>query len=391
MTSEWKTEPLRNVISYIAKGIPPVYAEQESNTTVRVLNQKCNRNFVISYEESRLHDFSKRSVSQEKYLRDNDILINSTGTGTVGRIAQLYTVPCPTIVDGHMIVIRARENVVPRYLGYALKAHQAEILQLDEGSTGQTELNRERLLSEIKISYPISLNEQRAIATTLSCLDDKIELNNEINANLEAQAQVIFKSWFVNFEPFCDGEFVNSELGPIPKGWRIGKLNELITICSGKRPLSRNSSKNMQYSIPLIGASSMMGYTSNYLYDSKILVIGRVGTHGIVQRINKKCWPSDNTLVITSNYYEFVYQVLKRIDYNELNRGTTQPLITQTDIRNVLTVIPPVKLLNQYELMIQIYFDLFNNLSEQSEKLSNLRDTLIPKIVSGKIETSIRR
>jgi type I restriction enzyme S subunit len=178
----WHTEPLQGVVSYIAKGIPPAYVEVEGENTVRVLNQKCNRDFTISYTESRLHDLSKRSVPKEKYLRDEDILINSTGTGTAGRIAQLNTIPCPTIVDGHMIVLRGNEKIVPRYLGYALKARQATVLQLDEGSTGQTELNRDRLLSEVEISYPVSLDEQEAIADTLSA--PKIVLSSPIVAEL---------------------------------------------------------------------------------------------------------------------------------------------------------------------------------------------------------------
>ena len=186
MTSEWRTEPLNDVISYIAKGIPPAYVEVEGENTVRVLNQKCNRDFAISYAESRLHDLNKRNVPQEKYLRDGDILINSTGTGTAGRIAQLNTVPFPTIVDGHMIILRGNEKVKPLYLGYALKAQQATVLQLDEGSTGQTELNRDRLLAEIEVSYPGSLDEQDAIVSVLSALDDQIITNKRINHHLAA-------------------------------------------------------------------------------------------------------------------------------------------------------------------------------------------------------------
>jgi type I restriction enzyme S subunit len=177
---EWRTEPLQGVISYIAKGIPPVYVEAEGENTVRVLNQKCNRDFAISYTESRFHDLSKRTVPQEKYLQNDDILINSTGTGTAGRIAQLHIVPYPTIVDGHMIVLRGNNKVRPRYLGYALKAQQATVLQLDEGSTGQTELNRDRLLSEIEVSYPVSLDEQDVIAATLSAIDSQIATNRAI-------------------------------------------------------------------------------------------------------------------------------------------------------------------------------------------------------------------
>ena len=184
MKSEWDVVPLRSLISFISKGISPVYAKDKTKTTVQVLNQKCNRNFQISYSESKLHDISKKGVPPEKYIKQNDILINSTGTGTAGRVAQIDYVPCETIVDGHMIIVRANKKINQRYLGYALKAHQGEILQLDEGSTGQTELNRERLVEEIMISYPKSFDIQEKIVSLLDGLNSKIQLNNKINDNL---------------------------------------------------------------------------------------------------------------------------------------------------------------------------------------------------------------
>lgn len=225
MKCEWKTEPLRNMISFISKGIAPVYADSESDTTIRVLNQKCNRKFLISYAESRLHNVAAKKVPDERYIIKDDILVNSTGTGTAGRIAQVKYVPCPTTVDGHMIIIRANEKVTQKYLGFALKAHQWEILKLDEGSTGQTELNRERLLDEIMVSYPISHYEQNRIVNILSTIDDKIELNQKINDNLARQAQAIFKAWFVDFEPFG---------GVIPDDWKIGTLSEICDYSKGK-------------------------------------------------------------------------------------------------------------------------------------------------------------
>ena len=94
MTSEWHEVPLRELVGYISKGIAPSYAEEASETTIRVLNQKCNRNFRISYGDSRLHDTLKKKVPPERYVKPDDILINSTGAGTAGRIAQIEDVPC---------------------------------------------------------------------------------------------------------------------------------------------------------------------------------------------------------------------------------------------------------------------------------------------------------
>ena len=184
MTSKWHEVPLRDLVGYISKGIAPSYADDETDTTIRVLNQKCNRNYQISYSESRLHDTAKKKVPAERYVKRDDILINSTGAGTAGRIAQIGAVPCDTTVDGHMIILRANEKVMQRYLGYALKAHQWEVSQLDEGSTGQTELNKERLLDEIRICYPASFSEQEEIVLMLESIDHKILINKKINDNL---------------------------------------------------------------------------------------------------------------------------------------------------------------------------------------------------------------
>ena len=186
MKSEWKKVPLRKLVGYISKGIAPIYSERPTNTTISVLNQKCNRNFQISYAEARLHDMAQKKVPAERLIRKDDILINSTGTGTAGRVAQIRNVPCPTTVDGHMIILRANEKVMQRYLGYAIKAHQREILQLDEGSTGQTELNRERLLDEIMIYYPESVIVQEKIVTIFESIDQKIAVNKKTNDNLAA-------------------------------------------------------------------------------------------------------------------------------------------------------------------------------------------------------------
>ena len=196
MTSEWHEVPLRELVGYISKGIAPSYAEEASETTIRVLNQKCNRNFRISYGDSRLHDTLKKKVPPERYVKPDDILINSTGAGTAGRIAQIEDVPSATTIDGHMTLIRSNGKVTQKFLGYALKAHQWEVLQLDEGSTGQTELNRDRLLDEIMINYPVSFDEQNAIVDTLESIDRKLIVNEQLNDNLQQQAAALFSSLY---------------------------------------------------------------------------------------------------------------------------------------------------------------------------------------------------
>lgn len=184
--TEWITKSLGEVTSFMVKGISPKYTEAENENTIRVLNQKCNRNFEISYEESRVHDLEKKKISEEKMLQEGDVLINSTGTGTAGRVAQLTSVPCPTTFDGHMILLRPTEEVITGYYGYAIKAAQTQIETLAEGSTGQTEINRKRLQDEIKISFPTDKEEQKKIFKLLRQIDKKIAINKKINKNLAA-------------------------------------------------------------------------------------------------------------------------------------------------------------------------------------------------------------
>ena len=248
-------------------------------------------------------------------------------------------------------------------------------------------------LQGLILSFP-PLPTQQKIAQILSSLDDKIELNNAINKNLEEIAQTLFKQWFVDFEftnengePYksSGGEMVESELGEIPKGWRVGILGEIANIISGKRPIEKSDVWSNEFNIPLIGASKIMGYTTNYLLISKILIIGRVGTHGVVQKYSEPIWPSDNTLVIDSNNYEYVYNILKIIDYRSLNRGSTQPLITQTDVKNTKIIIAPNEVHNAFERLINAFNNLQNNNNIEIQTLTKLRDELLPKLMSGEV------
>lgn len=184
--TKWLEKTLGEVTSFMKKGIPPKYSVEENEKTIRVLNQKCNRNFEISYSESRLHDCEKKIVPADKMLRAGDVLINSTGTGTAGRVAQVVEVKVPTTIDGHMILLRPSEELDPIYYGYAVKAFQSQIEGLAEGSTGQTEINRRRLQDEVIIKYPQDKLVQEDIGRFLSNIDYKIKTNTEINKNLAA-------------------------------------------------------------------------------------------------------------------------------------------------------------------------------------------------------------
>ena len=202
---------------------------------------------------------------------------------------------------------------------------------------------------------------------------------SHINDNLLQQASAIYQAWFEDFIPFE---------GICPTEWRQGVLSDIADITSGKRPPMKSTERTDVATIPLVGAASIMGFTSESNHTDKILVTGRVGTHGVVQRLNTPCWTSDNTLVLTSDLYEYTYQILQRIDYHAMNRGSTQPLITQGDMNKVAILIPDRQTLADFEALVgQLMLQYEANILENT-KLAELRDALLPQLMSGELDIS---
>lgn len=200
-----------------------------------------------------------------------------------------------------------------------------------------------------------------------------------INNNLEQQISALYQSWFEDF---------NISNGICTKNWSNKELSAIADISSGKRPPIKSESYSKTTPIPIVGAASVMGFTSEANHTDKILVTGRVGTHGVVQRFNTPCWTSDNTLVIKSPYYEFTNQILQRIDYSSMNRGSTQPLITQGDMKKVRVLIPDSETLARFETFAGTLMKQWEANKQENVKLASLRDTLLPKLMSGKLDVS---
>ena len=165
-------------------------------------------------------------------------------------------------------------------------------------------------------------------------------------------------------------------------------LSTIADISSGKRPPIKSEVYSQETPISIVGAASVMGFTSEANHTDKILVTGRVGTHGVIQRFNTPCWTSDNTLVITSPFYEFTNQILHRIDYSSMNRGSTQPLITQGDMKKVVVLVPDEETLAKFEALAGSLMAQWETNNNENVKLASLRDTLLPKLMSGELDVS---
>ena len=271
------------------------------------------------------------------------------------------------------IVFRAKEGNDPDFIYYLVTSPvvREPAIKSMVGSSGRQRVQTD-VVQGLKVRVP-DFGEQQTIAGMLKMLDDKIKLNNTINDNLEQQASLLYSQMF--------------EMFPSEK-WTKGSLSDIAEVTSGKRPPSKSATITNDAVFPIVGAASVMGFTNEVNHYNKILVIGRVGTHGVVQRFNSPCWTSDNTLVITSSYYEYLYQILKRIDYTSLNRGSTQPLITQGDINKVPVLIPDCETLIKYEKLAGTLMLKYEANVQENQNLAKTRDTLLPKLMSGELDVS---
>lgn len=387
MKSEWKTSPLRDLVGFISKGIAPSYADEESETTVRVLNQKCNRNFRITYSESRLHDLSRKKVPTERFVRIDDILINSTGAGTAGRIAQICNLPCDTIVDGHMIIIRANNKVSEKYLGYAMKAHQWEVLQLDEGSTGQTELNRERLLDEIMISYPTSFALQEMIVKTLEGIDRKLLINEKVNDNLAELLQTVYQDRFGDVSAATEQGMLSDICSYSRDRVAVSELNT-STYFSTENMLPGKAGSTDASSLPTIPQTTACHKGDTLISNIRPYFKKIVYCEG-------RCGCSTDVLCFTPvqpKYAAYLFSTLYADKFFAFmvagSKGTKMPRGDKQQIMAYPVALPSDEELDEFNaLALPILAQLHSNKVE-NKRLSATRDALLPKLMSGEIEVS---
>ena len=244
------------------------------------------------------------------------------------------------------------------------------------------------MIENLILPCPKSLDDQRRIASILSSLDRKIELNNKINADLEEMAQAIFKNWFVDFEPFKDGKFVDSELGMIPEGWKVGLLGELCNFKRGKNLLTKNA---IDEGIPVVAGGLEPSCYHNVANTGApvITVSGSGANAGFMRMYHVPVWASDCSFIDISceNFY-FVYCFLKVNSklLKHAQTGAVQPHVKPSDIHDFELVIPDKESIYDFQDKVKPFFDKIALIQKENSRLSLLRDTLLPRLMSGELE-----
>lgn len=391
--SKWITRTLGEVTSYIAKGIPPKYVEEEAKSTIRVLNQKCNRDFRISYADSRIHDNSVKKAAEIKMVRPGDVLINSTGTGTAGRVAQIWNVPTPTTIDGHMILMRPSDEVDPLYYGYAVKAYQPTIESFAEGSTGQTEINKTRLQNEILVNFPVDKKEQYAIGRMLADLDDKIEENEKINKNLEEQAQSIFSNEFLTLET-------------LPDGWKQASLIDIADYLNGLA-MQKYRPTASETGIPVLKIKELRqgccddnselcspNIKSEYIIHDGDVIFSWSGSLLVDFWCGGICGLNQHLFKVTSNkydkwlYYTWTKHHLDCFIAVATDKATTMGHIKRDELSKAEVLIPNKADYKRIGALLQPIYDLIIANRIENKKLTETRDTLLPRLMAGELDVS---
>lgn len=379
MTIIWKTARLGEVCQLIKRGISPKYTEADG---ISVINQKCIRDHRINLNLARKHDISNKKVNPERLVKFADVLVNSTGTGTLGRVAQFLSIDEePITVDTHVTIVRPIEGIFhPAFFGYVMIFIEEQIIAGGEGASGQTELPRAKLENDFLITYPDSIDEQKRIVAILDEAFDGIDSSIANTEKNLANARELFES------------YLESIFRKENKGWFDTTIGDQLLLQRGFDITKKEQKPGI---IPVVSSGGIKSYHDTAKVKEPGVAIGRKGSLGTVYFLDTEFWPHDTTLWVKdffSNNPKFVYYFLKSINFKRFDSGTANPALN----RNIVHFIP----ISWPEREMQEHLvDKFDSVFDESERLGSiytrklvllmeLKRTLLHKAFAGELMTA---
>lgn len=360
---------------YVVNGTPIVTVEHLGNRKFTEQNLPC----VSDKDKERLKKYM---------LKTGDIVFSRVGS--VDRCSYVSAEYEGWMFSGRCLRVRPCEILNSEYLYYffSLKETKQFVRNIATGAT-MPSINT-KFMGEVPIRVP-SMEAQNKIASILWMIDDKIELNEKINNNLEQQAKALYKNWFFDFSTF-------SSDGNLPDGWRLGTVGDIIQLHDSKRvPLSGAERNKMAKVYPYYGAASRMDYVDSYLFDGIYLLLGEDGTvvdslgFPILQYVYGQFWVNNHAHIITGKEgfsVEELYLLFSLTNIKSIVTGAVQQKVSQQNLKKVPAIIPGKEALDAFDEIIQPVFTQIRNLRDENANLAVLRDTLLPKLMSGELDVS---
>ena len=401
--SEWKEYKLDEVCLEITDGShssPKSVDKGYPMASVKDMNY-----FDISIDTCRQiseEDYNKLTKGNCK-PKVNDVLIAKDGSYM--KHVNVVKEEKDLVILSSIAILRPNVDIInPNFLKYYLLSPSIK-QDLEQGYVSGSAIRR-IVLKDFR-RFPINLpplEEQEKIADILSSLDDKIELNNEMNKTLEEMAQSIFKRWFVDFEfpnengePYksSGGEMIESELGMVPKGWEVGSFSDISEILDSKRiPLSKREREKRANIYPYYGAASLMDYVDDYIFEGIHVLMGEDGTvidkdgFPILQYVGGKFWVNNHAHVLKGkNEFsnEFVYLYLSNTNVTHLVTGAVQPKINQKNLTSLKLPIPDKNMTVKFNSLAKNIFEDIYEIRQENKKLEEIRSILLPVLMNGTI------
>ena len=321
---------------------------------------------MATYKIVRRNQFAYVPVTSRNGEKITIALLDSDD---VAIISQAYTVFEVVPVETHGRASLQTDELLPEYLMMWFRRPEFDRYARFHSHGSAREVFDWDELCNVMLPIP-SIVRQREIVEEYETLTRRIHLNEQMIARLEETAQALYRKMFVE----------GIDMENLPVGWRRGRLGDIAEVNSGKTCVDKSDIKDELYQYPVAGAAGIIGFSSTYNCDEKLMTTGRVGTLGVVNRYNQQMYMADNVLVVRSKYYEYCYQILDSLDYSEITKGGVQSLITQTDLKESAIVIPPKELLSLFEQQCSSIFSLVDTKKQENEKLTELQSLLLARM-----------
>lgn len=400
---------LSDLVDVIGGGTPKTTEESYWNGSIPWLSVKdfCgDKKYVYNTEKSITVEGLNNSST--KLLHKDNIIISARGT-----VGELAMIPYDMAFNQSCFGLIPKGNNDPHFVYYLLKDKVRSLKSQTQGSVFDT--ITKATFDRIECA-DYSEEDQRRIASILSSLDRKIELNNKINADLEEMAQAIFKNWFVDFEPFKDGKFVDSELGMIPEGWKVGKITDIGCLITDY--VSNGSFASLKQNVHLYETKEYAQFIRNTdlktntfsvyvdkhsydflskstLYGNEIIIsnVGDVGSVHLCPKLDIPMTLGNNIIMLRPNEKEYNYFLYLWFKYfsgqgliQGIKGGSAQPKFNKTDFKNLPLLIPSFEIIERSYWIFESMFSILSSNVKENSRLSTLRDTLLPRLMSGELE-----